>query len=188
VANALVYIHSKDIIHRDIKLENIFYIWQNTLQPLSNSQAPSTNEFGLVAKIGDFGLSVRKEFQQSMRSVGSEGVKHVVGTPSYLPPEGLASSKVSFGTDVWAYGVVMWVLIMQEQPYTSTGITSIPHLLRFLEDGHRLEFDMSRLAGLQRPSEYVELAQLCWSSQPSQRPSMQQVVTAIAALEAQIIA
>lgn len=75
ICDALRYIHSLDIIHRDIKSPNIFI----------------TNDFS-SAKLGDFGLCSSRS---NNRIISTKKSKHsVVGTDCYIPPE-LHKNKVS---------------------------------------------------------------------------------------------
>ena len=76
--NGIRYIHSKAIIHRDIKLNNIF---------LTKS---------LQAKLGDFGLSKLIDIAKSR-----------CGTPYYMAPEVLRQSDYLCTADIWSAGVTI---------------------------------------------------------------------------------
>ena len=62
IALALEYVHSKRVIHRDIKTQNIFLTGNNTV------------------KIGDFGIS-------KVLETTCQNAQTVVGTPYYMAPE-----------------------------------------------------------------------------------------------------
>ena len=91
ILNGLNYLHSNNIIHRDIKTLNIFLNHNNTV------------------KIGDFGVS--KQLQQNALATT------VVGTPYYLSPEICSGQKYNDKSDVWSLGVVLYELITLSKPF-----------------------------------------------------------------------
>jgi hypothetical protein len=102
IARALFYLHSLNIIHRDVKPENIL---------ISNIPDPKTG--GLVAKLLDFGLS---------KNAGNgSAAKTFVGTPCYVAPEVEYTSKglggtYSFPADCWSLGAVLYVMLVARFP------------------------------------------------------------------------
>ena len=77
---ALSYVHDKQILHRDIKTQNIFIQNEHTI------------------RIGDFGIA--KGYNQNQDLGGS-----LIGTPLYMAPEVYNSSKkYSFRSDIWSLG------------------------------------------------------------------------------------
>ncbi|XP_050992738.1 serine/threonine-protein kinase DCLK3 [Labeo rohita] len=95
ISQALEYIHNKSIAHRDIKPENLLV------------QRNSTG--GLNLKLADFGLAL----------VVTEPVFTVCGTPTYVAPEILAETGYGVGVDVWAMGVILFVLLSGFPPFRS---------------------------------------------------------------------
>lgn len=88
----LAYIHSKKIIHRDMKSLNVF------LDSLGN------------VKIGDLGIA---------RALGehSEFAHTIVGTPFYLSPELCEDKPYDEKSDVWALGVILYECCMGKYPF-----------------------------------------------------------------------
>jgi WNK lysine deficient protein kinase len=89
ILNALNFLHNNNIIHRDIKCDNIF-INGNT---------------GDIF-IGDFGLS--KKIDEISRSV--------VGTPEYMAPE-LYEEEYDYYIDIYSFGMCLLEMITNEIPY-----------------------------------------------------------------------
>ncbi|KAJ8271490.1 hypothetical protein COCON_G00103490 [Conger conger] len=104
LAEATVYLHRKDIVHRDLKLENIL---------VKGSQDGEENGL-LHIKITDFGLSVQKG------GVGNKSMMQATcGTPIYMAPEVIDGHEYSQQCDVWSIGVIMYTLLGGEPPFLS---------------------------------------------------------------------
>mmetsp|Transcript_52181 Transcript_52181/g.59907 ORF Transcript_52181/g.59907 Transcript_52181/m.59907 type:complete len:341 (+) Transcript_52181:142-1164(+) len=91
---ALHYLHEKNMMHRDIKTQNVF---------LTTS--------GLI-KIGDFGLS-----RQYERDIETDVGSTFCGTPFYLAPELWKRTMYSRKADMWSVGVVMYELMALKKPF-----------------------------------------------------------------------
>lgn len=98
---AIAYIHSKSIMHRDIKAENF----------LLSDKSPTS-----VVKMIDFGMAVKYD----------HGVwfKEICGSPHYLAPE-LIGQKYNHMVDMWAFGVLMYLLMYGHYPYDSKNTRDI---------------------------------------------------------------
>ncbi|XP_072381078.1 serine/threonine-protein kinase 33-like isoform X2 [Diabrotica undecimpunctata] len=104
IIDAVIYLHKHDIVHRDIKMENILFA--------TNPEDPNDEYF---IKLSDFGLSVIK--------VGS-GIKGMmtdrVGTILYMSPEILLDHTYSELCDEWSIGVIIYTLIFGRYPFHAT--------------------------------------------------------------------
>jgi serine/threonine-protein kinase len=103
---AIAEAHALGIIHRDLKPHNLFLTTKLGGEPL--------------VKVLDFGIS---------KYVGSEGITStvsVMGSPAYMAPEQMRSSKdVDERTDVWALGVVLYELLTAEMPWDADTVPEI---------------------------------------------------------------
>ncbi len=93
MVSAVRYLHSKGIIHRDLKLENFLF----------SSQEPDSE-----LKMIDFGLSKHFELGQSLHDK--------VGTPYTVAPE-IIQGAYDEKCDVWAVGVITYLLLSGETPF-----------------------------------------------------------------------
>ncbi|KAL2299139.1 hypothetical protein Nmel_014757 [Mimus melanotis] len=89
------YLHSHRVIHRDLKLGNLF---------LSDD---------MEVKIGDFGLATRVEYD-------GERKKTLCGTPNYIAPEVLGKKGHSFEVDIWSIGCIMYTLLVGRPPFETS--------------------------------------------------------------------
>jgi polo-like kinase 1 len=95
---ALKYLHSHRIIHRDLKLGNLFL----------------TDKMEL--KVGDFGLATKLEFE-------GERKRTVCGTPNYIAPEILdGKTGHSYEVDIWSLGVIIYTLAIGKPPFETQDV------------------------------------------------------------------
>ncbi|XP_040898084.1 serine/threonine-protein kinase 33 [Toxotes jaculatrix] len=102
LADAVAYLHKRDIVHRDLKLENIL---------VKNSPDEDVNG-KINIKVTDFGLSV----QTSGVGIGNI-MKEACGTLIYMAPEMMSGRGYSLWCDMWSIGVVMYMLLCGEPPF-----------------------------------------------------------------------
>uniref|UniRef100_A0A8C0G3C4 Doublecortin like kinase 3 n=1 Tax=Chelonoidis abingdonii TaxID=106734 RepID=A0A8C0G3C4_CHEAB len=91
LCEALVYIHGKNIVHRDLKPENLLVNKSTTL------------------KLADFGLAKKV----------TKPIFTVCGTPTYVSPEILAEKGYGLEVDMWATGVILYILLCGFPPFRS---------------------------------------------------------------------
>jgi len=115
--HACAYIHSRGIVHRDIKLENLLLVREGDLS---------------CVKLADFGLSAQI---RRRTGDGSAGLNTVCGTPTYVAPEVLLStSENPYGPacDLWSAGVLLFNLLAGYPPFHEA---NLPQLFKSIRKG-----------------------------------------------------
>ncbi|KRT84749.1 protein kinase [Oryctes borbonicus] len=105
----LNHLHSKKVVHRDLKTENIF---------LSGSMKN-------IVKIGDFGISeiLRNDAQANT----------VIGTTNYLAPEMCDGKPYDMKSDIWSFGCVMYEICSLDRLFDGT----ISEVVMAIKSGQR---------------------------------------------------
>ncbi len=101
VLQALDYAHRHAIVHRDMKPENVL---------LSDEGAVKVADFG-IARLTDDSVAPG----QTATKTGT-----TVGTPQYMSPEQVASSKVDGRSDLYSAGIMFYELVVGEPPFTAS--------------------------------------------------------------------
>lgn len=104
--SAIIYLHKNRIIHRDLKLGNLF---------LSDR---------MEIKLGDFGLATKVDFE-------GERKKTICGTPNYIAPE-ILEGKLghSYEVDVWSLGVIAYTLLVGKPPFETNDVKTTYRRIR----------------------------------------------------------
>ena len=100
LVEAVIYCHSKGIVHRDIKLENILIDEKYRI------------------KLTDFGLCAIKENEYEM-------LDSTLGTVRYTAPEMIHGEGYNESVDIWAIGVVLFMLLTGSYPYDASSRSDI---------------------------------------------------------------
>ncbi|XP_073432352.1 serine/threonine-protein kinase DCLK2 isoform X2 [Dendrobates tinctorius] len=95
LASAMKYLHSLHIVHRDIKPENLLVC-----------EYPDRTK---SLKLGDFGLA----------TIVDGPLYTVCGTPTYVAPEIIAETGYGLKVDIWAAGVITYILLCGFPPFRS---------------------------------------------------------------------
>ena len=101
IAGAIKYMHAKGIIHRDLKMGNVFL------------------DKNMNAKIGDFGLAALLVTGRDMQTIRRTTL---CGTPNYIAPEILEKGKKGHDhmVDIWSLGIIMFAMLTSKPPFQSS--------------------------------------------------------------------
>ncbi|XP_076865663.1 RAF proto-oncogene serine/threonine-protein kinase [Brachyhypopomus gauderio] len=158
-AQGMDYLHAKNIIHRDMKSNNIFL------------------HEGLTVKIGDFGLATVKT-----RWSGSHQVEQPSGSILWMAPEVIRmqdKNPYSFQSDVYSYGIVLYELMTGELPYSM--IANRDQIIFMVGRGY-LSPDLSKLYK-SCPKTMKRLVADCIKKSKDDRPLFPQILASIELLQ-----
>lgn len=113
IADGLDFAHSRRIVHRDIKSENILV----TDQFLED-------EFPL-AKIADFGIAKESPKPGAEQAAQPQAKRHdlaILGTPSYMSPEQAASEEATELSDLYSVGIIMYEMLTGAVPFKGSSL------------------------------------------------------------------
>ncbi|XP_067344625.1 calcium/calmodulin-dependent protein kinase type II subunit gamma-like isoform X19 [Channa argus] len=95
ILESVNYIHQHDIVHRDLKPENLLL---------------ASKMKGAAVKLADFGLAIEVQGEQ-------QAWFGFAGTPGYLSPEVLRKDPYGKPVDIWACGVILYILLVGYPPF-----------------------------------------------------------------------
>ncbi|XP_057948084.1 uncharacterized protein LOC131143778 isoform X2 [Malania oleifera] len=146
-AFGMEYLHSKNIVHFDLKCDNLLVNMKDPLRP--------------ICKVGDFGLSKIKR-----NTLVSGGVR---GTLPWMAPELLngSSIKVSEKVDVFSFGIVLWEILTGEEPYANMHYGAII--------GGIVSNTLRPTIPSFCDTEWRILMEQCWDPNPAARPSFTEI-------------
>jgi serine/threonine protein kinase len=113
--SAVAYIHEKGLIHRDIKPSNFMMTKDGNIKLLDFGIAKNTNEG-------------HNEYTQT-------GTSHQMGTPLYMSPEQVQSTKeVTSQSDIYSLGVVLWQMVMNKKPYNAENLSLVEIQIKIFQE------------------------------------------------------
>ncbi|KAL6880455.1 hypothetical protein ACP4OV_012020 [Aristida adscensionis] len=174
-AIGMEYLHSKDIVHFDLKCDNLLVNVKDPSRPIckilgrqTKKDRGSTKTKLCIELVADFGLSKMKQ-----ATLVSGGMR---GTLPWMAPELLTmnGTKVSEKVDVYSFGIVMWEIITGEDPYDGMHYGGVI--------GGILSNTLRPPVPTSCNPEWRKLMEQCWSTEPERRPSFTEVASRIRAI------
>ncbi|KAG9024096.1 Cell cycle serine/threonine-protein kinase cdc5/MSD2 [Tulasnella sp. JGI-2019a] len=147
IIGACHYMHSNQVIHRDLKLGNLFL------------------DRDMNIKVGDFGLAALIE-------TPGERKKTICGTPNYIAPEVLfdTANGHSFEVDTWSMGVILYTLVVGKPPFQTREVKEIYQRIR----DNMYEFPTT--ADRPLSEEVMHLIEQILTHDPEQRPKLYDIL------------
>jgi CubicO group peptidase (beta-lactamase class C family)/transcriptional regulator with XRE-family HTH domain/tRNA A-37 threonylcarbamoyl transferase component Bud32 len=105
VADALAYAHSQEIVHRDIKPDNVMVL------------------AGDQVKVTDFGIARILQPDTSLHTMATTGMR--MGTPLYMAPEQIEGKQVDGRTDLYALGAMLYHLVTGRPPFEGSDALAV---------------------------------------------------------------
>ncbi len=93
ICDGLAYAHDRGVIHRDLKPENILF-----------------DQFGQL-KIADFGIALSKDTRRQTKD------EQILGSPHYMSPEQIQSSDISYLSDIYSLGCIIYEKLTGDHLY-----------------------------------------------------------------------
>ena len=190
IVTAVAHLHAHRVIHRDLKLGNLFLTPAGLDEatggggedssadrnerggggasagggPGSDPALDDSVTTGGRLKIGDFGLACRVESDDERKTT-------ICGTPNYIAPEVLAGSKGgghSYEVDVWSIGVIIYTLLVGTPPFQTSDVHATYKRIR----ANAYEFPEGVVNEGAR-----ELIRRCLAPKPGDRPKIAEIAT-----------
>lgn len=139
-AQGLRYLHSVNLIHRDVKLDNILI------------------DVDHHAKVADFGISKTNDSKMHTK---------YVGTSYYMAPEVTLSGLYSFKCDIFSFGIILFEVITENlEPFVNLANVE----LKIANDANFRPIIPTIFAEDINYYDYINLMRACWSASPDARP------------------
>lgn len=171
IAEGLAHLHKHGIVHRDLKSPNILCRDDGTPVIIDLGLSSNLKRRNTLATHAATFHQIATRATQGQVSGKTETVK---GTYLWMAPEMMEEQMWSDRTDVYSFGIIMWEVFSSKKPYLSSDgdFPTTPALILNVVRGRRP--DMKEVDHIDR--ELQDLMQICWHSDPLERPSMKRVL------------
>ncbi|BFU24266.1 protein kinase domain containing protein [Entamoeba histolytica HM-3:IMSS] len=147
IARGMEYLHENDIVHRDLKTDNILVYSNNPHD-------------AVTIKVTDFGTS--RSFIESSGNIALQNI----GTPMYMAPEIFQSEQMTLKSDVFSFAICMLEIWLGKEPYDPMKFPDSESILKYVCSGKRLHISDSCLI--------KTIIEQCWAQKPNERPTFKE--------------
>jgi hypothetical protein len=172
IANAMTYLHSRQVIHRDLKPANVLV-----------EGTTATGNF--TVKVTDFGLATEApsgtDTMSSSDTTGGPAVGALTGetgTYRWMAPEVIRHEPYSNLVDVYSYAVMLWQFVTREEPFCRVSAEMAAHNTAIGGERPLIPQDM--------PAGLVTLLEACWSESPAERWKFELVAERLQEIQASL--
>jgi eukaryotic-like serine/threonine-protein kinase len=155
ICQAIAYCHSRGVLHRDVKPENVI---------VGKFGETFILDWGL-ADFVDSPMQDPKEEFPTVECVDLTRPGKIPGTLAYIPPERILGKPSSFATDIYALGVILYQLLTLRLPFHRT---SNKKLKKQIEKEEFID-PLDRAPYRDIPLELAHIAKICLSPNPEAR-------------------
>lgn len=142
IATALHYMHSRRVLHGDLKCSNVLMM-------------SGTGKI-MIAKVGDFGLSRTLMDDTHLNTT-------TLGTISHMSPEMLRCGHMSYMADMYAFGMIMYEMLTGIKPYQGMMQSMVIEKVLIAGEMPAVPKEM--------PPRYVAVMRRCWKYIAKERPT-----------------
>ncbi len=125
ICRALAAAHSRGVVHRDMKPENVFI-----LRTTDGQEIVKIVDFGIAQLRSNDAAAAAAESAPKRRKLTKTGM--IFGTPEYMAPEQAAGKKADLRVDIYATGIILYEMFTGHVPHT--GETFMAVLAAHLND------------------------------------------------------
>lgn len=179
LANAIQYLHHKNLVHRDIKTANILLDarWENIV----------VADLDLAADVNELRTAASINAGRALHRGPSNGrLSHMVGTLVYMAPEVLSGAPHSFAADAYAFAITINELAAAAVPFVDRKMP-VPELHTVLETRfNEVRLRSAIVKNHLRPilpmgvsDEFKALIEICWQHDVDARPSFDYIVESL---------
>jgi serine/threonine protein kinase len=143
VAQGMTSLHKQTIVHRDLKAMNVL---------LDDRFLPKICDFGISRFLGEHSANCTLQ----------------LGTPQWMAPEMFNSKRYGLKVDVYAFGILLWVMLTEELPFPE--MDGVQIALAVVNDQRRPPIPPRAPPGLER------MIRQCWAQDAHERPTFENIV------------
>ncbi|XP_047059370.1 protein kinase and PP2C-like domain-containing protein isoform X1 [Lolium rigidum] len=188
LAKTLQYLQILGIVHRDIKPANIL---------LDKDLLPRLADFGLAMYQKDIKSISVENWKSSGKPTGGFYKKNMVGTLIYMAPEILRKDLHTEKSDVYSFAISLNELLTGVVPYTDLRAEAQAHTVLEMTYTEQQLTSAVVSQGLRpalalpesgSPPSFLSLIQRCWDPDPKQRPSFEDIIQELNAIQKHLVA